>query len=398
MHWMVPQTSLGTDQTAVIDEIRRQNEGAVWIRGHAGSGKTVVLVHALAEYLILNPDANVIVVGYTRSLKELIRTGMDELPLLRGRGIPVETIYVMKRFLNEGRRFDAIFCDEVQDIPIPFLVKMKQSCTRLIMAGDSAQSIFPGGTEGFEGSPGGPKEIRDALSPSEFSMNRIYRLRPTVVSMLERVYPEMFDGAEQDSEEDAIVRRIRYEAAEGITSFVWDRINELRINRPEDVGCVLVFRNASIIAFANAVLRKEGKPEWNQRSVTDFGKDRADFESLNRHLAQQGIPLMYLGKDIGSLNEALVNQRTVIMSFHSAKGLDFEYTFIPFGDYDFSFIGDNTALPLTLVALSRCKKELMVTYEGALASVFERFMSDIGEELIDDKNPNPSIEADELPF
>ena len=38
--------------------------------------------------------------------------------------------------------FDAIFCDEVQDLPISFIVSIRAACKHLIIAGDAAQTIY----------------------------------------------------------------------------------------------------------------------------------------------------------------------------------------------------------------------------------------------------------------
>ena len=76
MKWMISEDKLGSDQVEVIDEIGKISNKPIWIKGHAGSGKSVLLLHALADYVVKKPRARVCVVVFTKSLVDLLEIGL----------------------------------------------------------------------------------------------------------------------------------------------------------------------------------------------------------------------------------------------------------------------------------------------------------------------------------
>src|SRR5690606_20503287 len=116
MKWMISEDKLSSQQREIVKSIG-SSRNVEWIQGHAGSGKSVVMLYALSDYIIKNPNSKVGVVVFTHALKDLLNTGLQQMPILRGKRIPIYTIYQMKH--NVGKyKFDALFCDEVQDLPI----------------------------------------------------------------------------------------------------------------------------------------------------------------------------------------------------------------------------------------------------------------------------------------
>ena len=95
----------------------------------------------------------------------------------------------------------------------------------------------------------------------------------------------------------------------------------------------------------------------------DFNKK--DFGNLNDHLLRNKIPMMYIGQGYGSLEFADKNNKIILMTYHSSKGLDFDHVFLP-------MLGENIYLPiekaetLLFVALSRSKSNLLISYSGNL--------------------------------
>jgi superfamily I DNA and RNA helicase len=58
MAWMIRYDRLDDDQKDFVDnEINKR--GNVWIKGFAGSGKSVMLIHALRKKMDSNPNAKV---------------------------------------------------------------------------------------------------------------------------------------------------------------------------------------------------------------------------------------------------------------------------------------------------------------------------------------------------
>ena len=56
--WMIPNNKLSGKQRDIIDENSRKKEN-IWIKGFAGSGKSVLLVHTMLDKMIKNPNATI---------------------------------------------------------------------------------------------------------------------------------------------------------------------------------------------------------------------------------------------------------------------------------------------------------------------------------------------------
>ncbi|NOJ94333.1 AAA family ATPase, partial [Corallococcus coralloides] len=102
---------------------RRFDDGHHLVRGVAGSGKTYVLAHWAARYLLENPRARVLVSFYNRSLAPLVdkllmealtvRAGPEQVRPLRAQ-VTVKHVGALRRL--EPHAFDAVFVDEAQDM------------------------------------------------------------------------------------------------------------------------------------------------------------------------------------------------------------------------------------------------------------------------------------------
>ena len=77
MSWLIPYNKLDKDQLSFIEDFRK-NENNCFIRGFAGCGKSVLLIHALLAEKEKNPDAKIIIVTYTHALIDMIKLGIPE--------------------------------------------------------------------------------------------------------------------------------------------------------------------------------------------------------------------------------------------------------------------------------------------------------------------------------
>jgi superfamily I DNA/RNA helicase len=85
--------------------------------------------------------------------------------------------------------------------------------------------------------------------------------------------------------------------------------------------------------------------------------------------------LQYVGNGKGSLQEAANNKQVIIMTYHSSKGLDFENVFLPFLSWDISISKTKSDI-LLMVAMTRSKKNLTITYSGNPHALLEKFIND----------------------
>lgn len=373
MQWMVPEERLGSDQKEIIEEISRIGTKPIWIKGNAGSGKSVVLIQSVKDYLANHPNAQICIVVFTRALQDLIKNGIGQVPQLAGLNVPVYTIYQLyaKIMNNQIFPFDAIFCDEVQDLPITFISSMKNACHHLIIAGDSSQSIYTD-VPNFITPSASVEEIKAMIAPEEKSLNIIYRLSKNILGVLRNVFPELLDDLVHVNKENTQIKLFQAESFEKEVAFTWKDISATKQRRPEDSTVILISLRESIATFVNQVLTFENKPIW----LRELGQNgELDFGSMNRHLESQNIPLMYLGNKHGSLSLADRENKIIIMTYHSSKGLDFNYVYLPLINTEM-YIHENIEA-LLLVALSRSKGGLTLTFNGNLYPHFVPFLKDV---------------------
>ncbi|MEI8129247.1 MAG: 3'-5' exonuclease [bacterium] len=390
MKWMITEDKLGADQIEVIDEIGKITNQPIWIKGHAGSGKSVLLLHSLADYIIRNPHANVCVVVFTNALVDLLETGLKQIPKLANKTIPVFTIYRLKNRIGNGKnRYDAIFCDEVQDLPLSFIRLMKSATNHLIIAGDAEQSIY-NTVPTFNDRPATSDELHTDIEPIEKSLNVIYRLTESVIKVLKKVFPALLTDKPNFAKEDTEISLYEFDSVENEISFCWGEINQTNNMRTSEVVAILINSHDSIIDFINRVLLIEGCEEWERINGND---GKPDYGILNQYLNSNSVPLMYVGNNFGSLKEADDKNKIIIMTYHSSKGLDFDYVYLP-------MVNNNMYIhepinSLLLVALSRSKSGLFISYTGSLYSRLYNFLRDIEIKVVQENDDNNEIG---LPF
>ena len=387
MQWMVPEERLGSDQNDVIDEISKIGNQTIWIKGHAGSGKSVVLIQSIKDYLAYNPNAKICVVVFTRALKDLIEEGLKQVPQLDGVKIPVFTIYGLYPKIMNGQvmPFDAIFCDEVQDLPITFIASMRKACKHFIIAGDAAQSIYTAVPE-FISPSATVDEIKTQINPIEKELNTIYRLSKNIVAMLRNVFPQLLDDLIHINKENTQIRLFKSTDLQSEIAFTWKDAKNTKEKRPEDTVSILISEREKIADFANEVLTLNDKPIW-KRELDNTGA--LNFGSMNRHLEFNNIPLMYLGNRHGSLSMASNMNKVIIMTYHSSKGLDFNYVYLPIANKNM-YIHENVNA-LLLVALSRSKGGLSISFTNQLYDPLIPFLRNIEAISIDDDNQSNEI-------
>lgn len=379
MQWMVPKNKLGQMQLQVLDRCLRKER--VWIQGFAGSGKTVLLVHALREALAVDPTLSACVVVYTYALRDLVSTGLPEHL--------VETVPVMtfKRFLENRKRYDLIVVDEVQDLEEGALRAIAAHAPRVIVAGDDDQSIYLKGLR--------PEAIEALLSPEKHRLEVLYRLTETLKLIVRTILPHsQIKNARVDRMVANVEVRLAH-ASDRIAEVSWVWREAMRYCRPGDPVAVLLPERNLIRRFIDATCDAHGKRRPAYTTDT-FGK--VDYNLVNFHLERQGLSLRYLGSNFGQLAESDEKPIMYLMTYHSAKGLDFETVFLPHLGYDTEIWRANEALArrLFFVATTRSRRNLFMSYFGYSPHPYITAMPqhllrrlEVNHERIDD---NPSVD------
>ena len=384
-NWMIREDQLDPDQRDFIN-IESRKKGNIWIQGFAGSGKSVLLLHKLREVLEKEPNASICIIVFTHSLIAMFEAGMKELNIKQD--IPVMTYFQFKKSLYNGDykyQFDYIFCDEVQDLPREILSLMKDWGVSVIVAGDANQSIY-------DEAPGlnvpviQLGEIELLLSARPFTLNIIHRLTKSVIALVEKLLPDInIWKAKRDlTKQDVNVRLAKADNLEQEVKYIYqEAIKAVNVG---DSSVILLPHQKLIVKFANEILSQNNITIW-QESKNQYG--RVDYNQLNTYLDKYNIRMNYIGNGIGSLIDASENKKIILMTYHSSKGLDFDNAFLPMLDEGNMWFppekyNDNKLKTLFMVAMTRSKKNLYLSYTYQLNSLLKDLPENCSKINIDD--------------
>lgn len=373
MH-LPPVNKLDPQQQAFIDKISASvNKSDAefpnqWICGFAGSGKSVLLAYTVKTIIAKNPNANILVVVFTRSLVEMFKADFKELGL---DSILITTYYEFhKSFYEVKLQYDYILCDEVQDFVPCVISEMNKRSKKVIVAGDSNQSIYEKDPR-WGSMTVKSTEIPGLINGTKYELSIIHRLTRSIINAVQLFLPEMnILSSKQDmTKEDTQIRLCKAGTEVEEVKYVMEQaIKAINVG---DTVAILIPTTPKIVQFANIALQNAGKPQWVEQT-NQWGK--VDFGVMNYYLKDNGIKMQYVGNGYGSFDEN--DRRINIMTFHSAKGLDFDNVFIPFANNSM-YICPNDAIAKTLfmVAMTRARKNLYITHSGYPSDYLDAFKS-----------------------
>ncbi len=390
MAWMIREDQLDPEQKDFVNNESKKT-GNIWVKGFAGSGKSVLLVHSLKDILKKEPNATAAVVLYTHSLIDMFRTGMKEIGL--SETIPVMTYY---EFVDRNTSsYDYILCDEVQDLPAKVLYAMKNRTKKIIVAGDSNQSIFSTDPKWQEPTVN-PEQIGDIINARAFSLNMIHRLTRSIISAVQKILPNMniFGAARDTTKVDVNIRLCEANSEQEEIEYVFKESQKGTAIGESSV--ILLPTHKAIEKFIELLYKV------NNKNLVSIPKDRwnkPDYNSLNTQLINSNIKAQFVGNGYGSLKNAETNKHTIIMTYHSAKGLDFDNVFLPFLNNSL-YITPNNEETLFMVAITRSRKNLYLSYFGYTHNLVDKFKGGCTEISINElnNNKNNSSQSDDFDF
>lgn len=372
------------EQKLVTEEMSSDNVSLGWIKGFAGSGKTLILKDILKRHKIDYPSDDVCFITYTHALGDMVKGEGD-----------IENCHVCThtQFLSDRRSYDLVCLDEVQDIKLSDLIKIKSYARKLIVCGDNTQQIYP--SSASEG------EIESVLKYcTERSLHKVYRTTKKILEIADCIYPDanLFaaipDGQALKRGVDA--NYAQFNSLEEEVKFIWERARD-ECAAHESVG-ILFPKHKDVATFGKVLASILGLPTPPKRG---YKYKSGDYEDFNDFWESNDIPLQYVGGGNGSFERGNSEPMVYLLTYHSSKGLDFYSVYLPFLDEDKDIAWDSirNSIPdierkLFFVASTRSRGDLTYTFTGNAPHPFlqeiidEGFLNQIedfstGDELAD---------------
>ncbi|HCS20124.1 MAG TPA: hypothetical protein DIW47_06100 [Bacteroidetes bacterium] len=318
------------------------------VKGGAGSGKTVLALWRMIEILAQEEDCILIV--YTRALKEFIFAALEKNPVFpisaRGR------VMTEREWILRGRpKASHIIIDEVQDFSSGDIDAFRDNATNSIaLFGDSAQKLYTTkhsyDSDGQDSITLSIEEIAKKLRLPVRSLNRNHRLPKKIARFAETMNPEGQKLEHQCRKEGTRVPMVvNCSSSRSEIDWIISLINSRGLT---DVG-ILLPNNDSVMSVYAEFIDREIPCELKYKKQ-DTNRFTLDFSSDNPK----------------------------IMTYHSAKGLQFQYVFLPFCTRLNSDIRHERPF---YVACTRASEELFVTYAEEMHSYISKIPADFYDNL-----------------
>jgi Ni2+-binding GTPase involved in maturation of urease and hydrogenase len=377
MKWMVEINDLDAVQARAIENIIDNQDENHWVKGFAGSGKTIVLTHVLKRLATARPPVKVCFATFTHALKDLIESGLTETELNR---IDISTFDGLRKLRND---YDLVVADEMQDIPSRVLPTLAKKSNVLVIAADLDQSIYRSACS--------VSELNAAIKPAkEHQLREIHRINENVFEIATSVYSDAKVVSQTTVRQDDEQARM-YEGTSMRDEFVTMYEEAVRVSANESPSAVLLPSKAlldkfiSTIATANSYTGTPPSVKNNERP--EIGEQADPFKEINAYLKKNKSPLQIFGGGSGSLYDSDSKKMVYLMTYHSAKGLDFANVFLPHLTNDISLepmknASDDQERRLFFVAATRARERLYLSYHDEP----HRFIEEIPDYLLETFN------------
>ena len=352
MEWLVPYTKLDNEQLGILQSFKASPGQNLWITGYAGSGKSVLLIHLLMAIKEKNSRARVAVVGYTHALLDQLKTG-----------IPFEfrantEIFTPYQFERSSMVYDYVLVDEVQDLKHEFFIGLNNRRCNVVAAGDTNQSIYDNACP--------EDDIIDYLDLNIHRLNIIHRLSRNARTLAAPFCEDRagFMSASMGSSVELKPKVVSAKSYDDELSWVATRSTDYA--KKDYHTAILLPTHNDIKYFLRNLCTHYNVKSGFVRDMVPGEWPIHYYNEINMGLRNAGLPVRYLGNGAGTLKDRTDSKKVIIMTYHSAKGLDFQVTFLPFLTSERTMPAGNTpAETLFFVALTRAREQMFLSYNSS---------------------------------
>lgn len=314
----VGEDSLDSEQIGLIE--RELNKSMI-ISGCAGSGKSVIAMYKAQQ--IIEEGGNVIMIAYTKSLNRYMQQG-------KAVKTTNKNFYYHWEWLDAGKpSADYFIVDEIQDFSreeVDDFIRATKKC--FFFFGDTAQSIY----EGIK-HPLTIKELSEITGVAISYLNSNYRL-PKPVAKITQEYVAIdanpYADAIYQSKETELPRFVHFDDDKSQIEAIIDVISKKKMR---NVG-ILVPNNDMVLSMMRS---------FNEHKFSCEFKYNAGFNDRRNRVT------LDFSTEVPKL-----------MTYHSAKGLQFETVFLPF----YEGANDKEMRKSLYVAMTRTYRYLYLFYSN----------------------------------
>lgn len=312
----VGKESLDFEQIGLIE---RELEHSMIVSGCAGSGKSVIAMYKAQQ--ILDEGGDVIMIAYTKSLNRYMQQG--ELTPKTDK-----YFYYHWQWLDAGKpSADYIIVDEIQDFSreeVNEFIRAARKC--FFFFGDTAQSIYKGIKHTLS-----IKELSDMTGIAISNLNSNYRL-PKPVARITQEYVGIdanpYAEAIYQSKETELPRFVQFDDEKSQIEAIIDIVSKKNM---KNVG-ILVPNNDLVLSTMKAFNDLNFPCEFKYNAGYNDKRNRVTLDFTTT------LPKL--------------------MTYHSAKGLQFETVILPF----YEGVNDKETQKTLYVAMTRTYRFLYVMY------------------------------------
>lgn len=321
---------------------KRTDESYV-VTGCAGSGKSLIALMKAKD--LQDKKKSYLIIVYNRALNQYMHDAIKELELNEYKVTTYGKCFSWCKDNNgnwssglwKQGHYDYIIVDEAQDFSAEALDEIKSHCDKILIFGDSAQSLYT--TFSFDKNETiGIKEIaqRFGLKIEYLIIN--HRMPKTIARVAQYL----------NNEDDVLEERC---ANDGINKPVIMQYNSF----DEQLDAVVkIIKNR------------------NLEDVGIFAFHREEVMRIGTYLKEKGLsPEIYCTEQNMQLDFSSSNPK--VMTYRSSKGLQFENVFIVGCGLNIGAAQANSLY----VAMTRSYQDLYIFYSGGMTSLFDTVSTDL---------------------
>ena len=367
----ISYADLAEPQKDFLTSVIQDSDRNFFLKGCAGSGKTVVAAHAI-RILRKEQNKSVKLLVYTKLLSKFVNDGFRDI------GSEIENVEHFHSWRpNFDDQVDIIIVDESQDFKMDWISKVKAFSQNQIWLGDASQQIYADSKQ-----DDGFRSIANEFANSnETELTTNYRNSISIAHLA-----KCFINVNEFDHREGISKQ------EKIDNFIIPIANNERQtsgarNQP---NIFIEAKNESdeFDAIAKVVKDIQNNDEPNKQIAIAQLKhdhlDRIELELKNRGVKFTRIP-HYNNRQVFELPNFDHRNLTILSPIHSLKGLEFDYIFFPRSEeHKIGFWEKDTEINgnLMFVLFSRAKTRIYCSYVNKNQSyVYNAIKSDINNDF-----------------